>query len=375
VKSAEFADGRTVGDAAAPESAQGLIVGGGDAESTYSISGGQMRWLRPAGAAIRIPLGADEFDPSRGASLRLNGHEFRTDSARGAWTREGQVWKYSTKEKVARDAFTLALDFEKARWNFAGNRLDLANSLRAGEKAARLELAVNGRYTFACNVEHQAKHDWRLTVPPRSDGTFDLLAYKGNWNSASDTGIVLFQGRLPADLREFGDLSLVMNGLQRDMFLLSAPQLQGAIESGGRFTYEGDGLYVILDFQKKLWSVEVKGAAFHSLMAPRWGGFRFAAKIGGEERCRAEYSISSYSTQLSFGAPELAIARDLPRDTVTLSWAMSAEGWVLEEASALTGPAASWSLVPANQYQTSGVDYFVTLPATSAARFYRLRQP
>lgn len=374
VKGAAFADGRTIGDASAPEIAEGVIVGGGEPGSTYSVTGGSMAWQDPGGPTVRIPLSAETFDPSLGASVRFNDHEFRAESSQGTWTREGSVWVYTTPGTAKTDVFTLTLDFGQARWSFSGDRLDLASHLRAGEQTVRLQLAVNGRYTFSCNIDHQARHDWKLSVPPPEDGRLQMTGYRGNFDSTSGTGTVLLHGRLPSALAEFGDLSIVINGTQKDFSLLRLAEFRSAFESGGTLEHDREGLHLVLDFGKKIWSVLVEGTNFHPLLAPRWGSLRLALKVGGAEQSRQEHPITTYSTQLSFGAPRLSIDFDPRTATVTLGWPWQPEGWVLEENRVLANGAVPWSLVPVDQYQTNAAGCRVTLPSPTTARFYRLRQ-
>jgi hypothetical protein len=308
VKDGMYNDGTHIGESAPPESVEGIVTGGGGAgrgkvapaRSIYTLNGGWMEWLHEDGTSERIPIGADEFDPSLGASVLLNGHELRTSDTLGTWKKKGQTWEYTTNGPVRKDVFTLTLDFKKARWSFDGRRLDLARSLRAGETAARLELVVNGRYTFFCDIEHDAKIDWSLLVSPPDDDRPQMTSYMGTFNSSSGHGEVLLEGVLPAQLAEFGDFSIVVNGHRNDIPLLTLEPFWGAFENGEELVFERDGIYAVLDFGNKTWSVRLSKGAFHRLLTPRWGGVRVRVEVGGDEKSSREIEIPSYTTRLSF---------------------------------------------------------------------------
>ena len=59
---------------------------------------------------------------------------------------------------------------------------------------------------------------------------------------------------------------------------------------------------------------------------------------------------------------------------MTLSWALPADGWILEEATALVGSPAAWGPTAAS-YQTNVTQIQVTVSAPSGSRFYRLHKP
>ena len=75
------------------------------------------------------------------------------------------------------------------------------------------------------------------------------------------------------------------------------------------------------------------------------------------------------------GAPRLSVARDVSTGAVRVSWPRPAEGWLLEQTSALASPstATSWTQV-APPYQTNATHVWVTMPAAAGSRYYRLRE-
>ena len=75
------------------------------------------------------------------------------------------------------------------------------------------------------------------------------------------------------------------------------------------------------------------------------------------------------------GAPLLTISRDPATGAVTVSWPKPADGWVMDQASALAASpgATAWSQV-ASAYQTNSTHISITVPSPVGNRFYRLRQ-
>jgi hypothetical protein len=73
------------------------------------------------------------------------------------------------------------------------------------------------------------------------------------------------------------------------------------------------------------------------------------------------------------GGPRLTATRDLA-GTVTLSWALPSDGWIMEEATTLAGSPAAWGPTTA-AYQTNAMQIQVTVSSSSGSRFYRLHKP
>ena len=61
---------------------------------------------------------------------------------------------------------------------------------------------------------------------------------------------------------------------------------------------------------------------------------------------------------------------------VIVSWPKAATDFVLDESTALGPPPAPvWTQVPAAIYQTNVTSIFITQPAATGHKFYRLRRP
>ena len=81
------------------------------------------------------------------------------------------------------------------------------------------------------------------------------------------------------------------------------------------------------------------------------------------------------SVAVTVAAPlALTITRN-PDGSVTVSWPKPADGWVLDEATALgsTPAATSWSQVAA-PYDSNPTTFSVTVPSPTGNKFYRLRK-
>jgi hypothetical protein len=76
-------------------------------------------------------------------------------------------------------------------------------------------------------------------------------------------------------------------------------------------------------------------------------------------------------------APAPVLSVTSASGTVVVSWPRSAEGFTLEQTSALASPPAAivWNTVSAGSYQTNATHIFITVPLTSGNQFYRLHGP
>lgn len=75
------------------------------------------------------------------------------------------------------------------------------------------------------------------------------------------------------------------------------------------------------------------------------------------------------------GAPQLTVQRDLLTGAVTVSWPVPADGWVLDQTTALSSVPTSilWTQV-GFPYQTNAGRISVSIPSPIGARYYRLRR-
>ncbi len=87
----------------------------------------------------------------------------------------------------------------------------------------------------------------------------------------------------------------------------------------------------------------------------------------GASSCKAASGTASWCP------PSLSIVL-LPNGDVEVSWPAWAGNYVPEQAPTVTGSPDRWDDVSPATYQTDGTRFYVTVPAPSDMRFYRLRQ-
>jgi len=73
-------------------------------------------------------------------------------------------------------------------------------------------------------------------------------------------------------------------------------------------------------------------------------------------------------------APRLSVTLDSQLSTVTVSWPLPADGWVLEWTNQVVGVSAPWPRIPP-PYQTNGAHVQFTELSPAGNRFYRLHKP
>ncbi len=85
----------------------------------------------------------------------------------------------------------------------------------------------------------------------------------------------------------------------------------------------------------------------------------------------AQSSLGSILTIPS--GPQLAIA-PTPTNSIVVSWSLPAQGWVLQESQSLIGNPPVWTeIVP--PYKTNSAQAWITVPAPTGVKFYRLSHP
>lgn len=73
------------------------------------------------------------------------------------------------------------------------------------------------------------------------------------------------------------------------------------------------------------------------------------------------------------GAPLLTATLNPERSTITVSWPLPANGWVLEYTYALPQVVAPWTQLPP-PYQTNDANLQFTEPSPAGNKFYRLKK-
>jgi hypothetical protein len=292
--------GGQTGTSPQPDDISGHIAGPGSGDSSYAIRGGRLAWIGDGGGVTPIPITADTFDPGMGATLELNKHVLYATPSAGKWTRQGQVWKFKSKGASGKNLLTLKLDFGSGIWSFEGKKLALAGAFKPSDSHVMARLRVNGLYTFRFDAEQEVRSEWKLVLAPSDPQKLEVTRVEGRFGWSDRKARAVLEGRLPAALTEFGDLSLVFNGHQRDIPLLALGDYPSAFAQGKQLIYKSGGTKVVVDFGKKTWSADFEGEDFHRLMAPRWGGVRLAVKAGGRSLYTAEHAVTDFRTELKF---------------------------------------------------------------------------
>ncbi|MRR58790.1 MAG: hypothetical protein EG824_11345 [Deltaproteobacteria bacterium] len=294
-------DGGIGGTAPPPVNAFGRVVngnGGDDGGAPYShyvIQGGRMAWVDDDGGEHRIPMTADDFVPSIGATIEVAGG---TWSASGnAWKRHGDSWMFQTNPG-AQPRVTLNLDFGSATYDLTIQNADLNGRMLAGVTKARLVLGVNQRYKFFTILNHDIDISWQWSKPPADNATTHVTSFEGRYDSTNQSGKMEIAGTLPADLPAFGDMEINVNDHPYVVRLITMDGFQGAFETGSVFKYAKEGLILDIDFGKKTWSATFNEKAFHSLLAPRWGTVRARIIVGGVPWMTEDNAIVDYSANL-----------------------------------------------------------------------------
>jgi hypothetical protein len=294
-----------------PASTSGKVVGGSgggqeggapeassDKGSHYSVKGGRLAWVDEMGTVTPIPVTADAFDPALGAAVSINRYSWSSAQAQGKWTRQGQVWKFKTRESVTRDTVTLKLDFASGTWDFDLGKSDLSEAFRASEGRLHLKFTVNDAFVFHCDLDPEVETAWELKLSPAHSDRMELTRYSGSYDPSKAKGEMTLKGTLPEGLDFFGDMSFEVNGRRYDVPLLSHKDFEKALDHKKPLTFDGGGLHLSLDFKQGSWVAKFKEGSMHTLLAPRWGASRVRVRVGGVPWYEGEIPIPNYTSKL-----------------------------------------------------------------------------
>ncbi len=298
---AGMAGGRA-GTALAPVHASGRVVsgmGGGDGgepTSHYAIQGGRLAWFLN-GTEERIPMTADDFDPSKGVSVQLQERSWSLTTANGTWTRGGNVWTF--QPNVNENRASLKIDFSTATYDLDIQKVDLSGRVPAGSTVLRVLVTVNQKYLFYTDLQHKIDIAWRWRQRPADADTLHVTSIEGRYNTATQAGKASIAGTLPAKLPAFGDVEVNVNEKPYIAQLVNLEDFQNAVQFGGIFRYAKKGLILFFDFGSKTWSVTFNDKAFHELLVPQAGVLRTRLSVGGVPWYRAENAVLDYSANLT----------------------------------------------------------------------------
>ena len=89
------------------------------------------------------------------------------------------------------------------------------------------------------------------------------------------------------------------------------------------------------------------------------------------DKAGTKWSKATYTTTVPAVQPRISVA--VGGSTVTISWPLTSENWVLEQTNRLSNGSAPWPLVTA-PYITNAPNISVSLPAAPDKQFFRLRK-
>jgi hypothetical protein len=290
------------GFAAAPASASGTIHRGGDNEKdSYKLIGAPMVWLNADGSETQLPMTADQFDPTQGAAVSLNGHAFPADGTKGKWSRKGDVWKYKTREGVRTDPFGLDLDFAAKTWSFNGSSKTLGQEIKLADDSLRVRLHLQGKHSFSTWIKHEVTAAWSHSEKKSEWQPYGVHEIKGDYDSRKGEGRLVVKGHLPKKEKHFGDVQIVVNGASVRFPLLAMEDFRKKLDHGGAVSYKADGLLFEIDFSAGKWKATIEGNQFKSDMAPKNGGQSVKVQVGGAPLSDQSFQIQQGKTGLTYG--------------------------------------------------------------------------
>ena len=295
--------GSTSGLAAAPEAASGTIRRGkGMGKDTYALTGGHLAWLNAGGTERTMPLTPDQFNPSQGASVSLNGHVFSADETHGKWVRKGDVWKYRTRGGATTDSLTLELNFANKTWSFTASSRTLDQEIHAADKQIRVTLDIQGTFRFATWLKHDVDTSWSDSEPESTWQPYGVHELEGAYDSRTGVGNLKLQGHIPRHVSSFGDLEIRVNGAAVAIPLLPLEGFLHDLERGRSVKYKAEGLSFEINFGTGKWKATLAGDQFKGDMAPRSDAIRVQVLLGGRTSSDQTFVIQKYTTVLSFNA-------------------------------------------------------------------------
>jgi hypothetical protein len=301
VTSYQTEGGASAGLAAAPDSTSGMIRHGDQNQDTYTLTEGRLVWLNADGTETPIPVKAGGFDPSKGATVSLNGHLFTADSWKGKWSRSGKVWTYKTRKGATDEPFTLGLNFAKATWFFNVSCETLDQELTGADDTARIEIDIEGLYKFSAWIKHDVDATWSHYVDSSSRQPYGVHEIQGAYNSQAGVGNLTLKGHVPQNTTGFGDVEIRVNAVSVDFPLLSTEGFLSAIQHGGDISYQDGGLSFNMDFGTGVWTAIIEGDQFNADMSPKGGALRVQFLVGGKRLSDQSLTLQTSTTALTYG--------------------------------------------------------------------------
>jgi len=299
--------GQTCGGSSPPPmSAGGTISSLGSLNDSYKIETGRLSWVDGNGLEAPIPMTADQFDPSKGATVSLNGHAFSAkrvrgrwaNPVRGRWTRKGDVWTYKTR--VKHDPFTLVMDFGNNTWSFDASSQDLDQEVRVADDQVRVQLDVHGLYTLSTWLKHDVNSAWKYNGSDSPWEPYGVRRIRGGYDSETAAGSLRIAGRVAQNVQSFGDIEIRINGASVRFPLLSVPHFSDQLANHGKVTYAAEGLSFDIDFATGKWAAVIEGREFKTDMVPKAGEVHVQVLLGSGPISDQTLLIQEHQTALTY---------------------------------------------------------------------------
>jgi hypothetical protein len=181
------------------------------------------------------------------------------------------------------------------------------------------------------------------------------------------TLLTTFTNPSPADLDYFGSS---VAAIGNDRVLIGTPNDDtGAPYAGAAYLFSTDGTLLTTITNPAPAEGDWFGTAVAAVGTDR-------VLIGASQGDTfTDGSGLAYLLSIEPRTPELSVTQ--ASGNVMVSWPRAADGFVLDETLALASSPATteWSPVPTATYQTNASSLFISMPAPTGNKFYRLRKP
>jgi hypothetical protein len=190
------------------------------------------------------------------------------------------------------------LDFGKGTWDLELPNADLSGHLDANAGNVQLTLVLNEKYSVKHDLEHHVDMDWRWTRTAKDPKSIEVTSYEGRSDSATQNGEVSLEGTLPRTLSTFGDMTFEVNRHVVHVPLIEREDFLEARANGGRLVHDKDGVRLVVDFGRKIWTARFEREAFHQLMAPVRGTATVRVRVRGATWGTSVLHVEDFTTRL-----------------------------------------------------------------------------
>lgn len=275
-------------------------------DDRYGIEKGRLSYLGPDESLIPVAMTADDFDPSRGITITLNGYRLYATRAKGTWKRPGvagkpgKVWTYASRYGTERLCVTL--DFGTMTWNMEVSRIELGDRFAGVGDTATVTLDLNSRYVLSTRIVHGLAYEWETDL---SSFTQSMEMHTINVKQdTSGAGKVRVTGRLTDRVRTIGDVSLVLNEARKEYNLMNTPEFMEKVKEKRPIRYRDASGTLDADLETGCWTMTADTTAFPNPRPMHHGDVELKVKIGGRDYFSAYVHPDNYVLVLSYELPQ-----------------------------------------------------------------------